>query len=92
MFNNKERISLEEIAAALKMDPKELRKYMKSLALQKEKILLKEPEGKDINSGDVFRVRRVHDGTPLSMGLAGQLRLFTHEESCFNPTGGDANR
>ena len=59
MFNTRERISLEEIAAELHMDLKELRKYMKSLALQKEKILLKEPEGKDINSGDVFRVSRL---------------------------------
>eukprot|EP00657_Telonema_sp_P-1_P004186 TRINITY_DN19670_c0_g2_i2.p1 TRINITY_DN19670_c0_g2~~TRINITY_DN19670_c0_g2_i2.p1 ORF type:complete len:137 (-),score=63.96 TRINITY_DN19670_c0_g2_i2:10-420(-) len=31
MFNNNERLSLEDIASAMGMDPKELRKYLKSL-------------------------------------------------------------
>merc|ERR1711935_233728 len=56
LFNHNQKLSLEQIAEALHIDPKELKKYMKSLAVQKEKILNKEPVGKDINSGDVFSV------------------------------------
>eukprot|EP00658_Telonema_sp_P-2_P081256 TRINITY_DN8287_c0_g1_i10.p1 TRINITY_DN8287_c0_g1~~TRINITY_DN8287_c0_g1_i10.p1 ORF type:complete len:416 (+),score=135.20 TRINITY_DN8287_c0_g1_i10:1124-2371(+) len=78
MFNNNERLSLEDIASALGMDPKELRKYMKSLTLQKEKILLKEPEGKEINPGDVFRVN--YDYSPLKNRVSIPLVVMQTDE------------
>merc|ERR1712166_312354 len=78
MFNNNAQLSLEDIASALGMDAKELRKYLKSLTVQKEKILLKEPEGKDINSGDVFRVN--YDYSPLKNRVSIPLVVMQTDE------------
>jgi len=50
------RMSLEEIAGSIKVDVKELKKYMKSLALGKEKILLKSGDQKDVAAEDIFEV------------------------------------
>lgn len=78
MFNNNQSLSIEDIGSALSMDPKELRKYLRPLSVQKEKILLKEPEGKDIQSGDVFRVN--YDYSPLKNRVSIPLIVMQTDE------------
>jgi len=48
--------TLTEMANSIKVDVKDLKKYLKSLALSKEKILLKSGDPKDISPDDQFRV------------------------------------
>jgi len=78
LFNNNERLSLEDMASALQIDTREIKKYLKSLTVQKEKILLKEPEGKDINNGDVFRVN--FDYSPLKNRVSIPLVVMQTDE------------
>jgi len=49
-------LSVQEIANAIKVDVKELKKYLKSLAMQKELILTKSGDPKEINTDDQFQV------------------------------------
>jgi len=52
----KVRLTLNEMASSIKVDAKDLKKYLKSLALAKEKILLKSGDAKEIGLEDVFEV------------------------------------
>jgi len=50
------KLKLGEMASHIKVDAKELKKYLKSLALAKEKILIKSGDPKEIGLDDVFEV------------------------------------
>jgi cullin 1 len=50
------KLTTAEMANSIKVEVKDLKKYLKSLALGKEKILLKSGEAKDIGPEDVFEV------------------------------------
>ena len=50
-------LPLGDLIWGLQVDVKDLKKYLKSLALSKEKILLKSGDPKDISPDDQFRVR-----------------------------------
>mmetsp|Transcript_21859 Transcript_21859/g.74292 ORF Transcript_21859/g.74292 Transcript_21859/m.74292 type:complete len:749 (+) Transcript_21859:229-2475(+) len=56
LFNDAERLSLEEVAAATNMEDKELRRQLQSLACGKVRVLVKEPKGRDVEDGDCFVV------------------------------------
>jgi len=49
-------MTITEIANIIKVDAKELKKYLKSLAMQKEKIMLKSGDPKEIGPDDIFQV------------------------------------
>ncbi|KAK9238854.1 Cullin family-domain-containing protein [Lipomyces kononenkoae] len=49
-------LSYEEIKAATSLDDRELARTLQSLACGRIRILVKEPKGKDVNPGDLFRV------------------------------------
>jgi cullin 1 len=56
----KVKLSLTDMANSIKVDTKDLKKYLKSLALAKEKILLKSGDAKDIAPDDVFEVNTAY--------------------------------
>ncbi|KFM25773.1 Cullin-4 [Auxenochlorella protothecoides] len=47
-------LSLEELAAATNIEDRELRRTLQSLACGKERVLLKEPKGREVEDGDRF--------------------------------------
>lgn len=54
LFNDSERLTLAEIAAGSGIEDRELRRTLQSLACGKERVLLKEPRGRDVGDGDAF--------------------------------------
>ena len=56
LFNDAESLSFEEIKSAVGVEDKELRRTLQSLACGKVRVLTKEPKGRDVEDGDVFRV------------------------------------
>ena len=54
LFNDAEQLSLSEIFAATGLEDKELRRTLQSLACGRERVLLKEPKGREVLDGDVF--------------------------------------
>lgn len=53
-FNDQDRLTLADLAAATGLEDSELRRTLQSLACGRERVLNKEPKGKDIGDGDVF--------------------------------------
>merc|ERR1712046_31884 len=49
-------MTIMDIANSVKVDAKDMKKYMKSLACQREKILLKSGDPKEIGPEDIFQV------------------------------------
>ena len=49
-----DRLSFQEIAEATGLEDKELRRTLQSLACGKERVLLKEPKGREVDDGDQF--------------------------------------
>ena len=56
LFNDAESLTFEEIKSATGVEDKELRRTLQSLACGKVRVLTKEPKGRDVEDGDVFRV------------------------------------
>lgn len=54
LFNDADSLSLAEIATATGLEDRELRRTLQSLACGRERVLLKDPKGKDIGNDDVF--------------------------------------
>ncbi|GAA6006124.1 hypothetical protein JCM11491_002039 [Sporobolomyces phaffii] len=48
------KLSVEEIGATTKLEPKELNRTLQSLACGKVRVLVKHPKGRDVNAGDQF--------------------------------------
>jgi cullin-4 len=53
-FNDAERLTLAEVAAATALEDRELRRTLQSLACGRERVLLKEPAGREVGDGDSF--------------------------------------
>lgn len=53
-FNDCDRMSFKELQAAVELDPKELKRNLQALACGKSKILVKDPEGKEVEDTDSF--------------------------------------
>ena len=56
LFNDAESLTFEDIKSATGVEDKELRRTLQSLACGKVRVLTKEPKGRDVEDGDVFRV------------------------------------
>jgi cullin-4 len=54
LFNDTDTMSFKDIATATKLEDKELRRTLQSLACGRERVLLKSPKGKDVEDDDVF--------------------------------------
>lgn len=54
LFNDTDTLPFKDIANATKLEDKELRRTLQSLACGRERVLLKSPKGKDIEDDDVF--------------------------------------
>lgn len=53
-FENTDSLRFKEIASSTGIEDGELRRTLQSLACGREKVLLKEPKGKDVNDDDTF--------------------------------------
>lgn len=53
-FENTDSLRFKEIASSTGIEDGELRRTLQSLACGREKVLLKEPRGKDVNDDDTF--------------------------------------
>lgn len=53
-FEESDMLSYKDIEVATGIESEELRRTLQSLACGKERVLLKEPKGKDVNDSDVF--------------------------------------
>lgn len=49
-----ERLSLHQLATATRIEDRELRRTLQSLACGRERVLLKEPKGRDVEDDDTF--------------------------------------
>ena len=54
LFNDDERIPYADILRATGMEDKELKLTLQSLACGKQRVLRKEPKGRDVEDDDVF--------------------------------------
>uniref|UniRef100_A0A287AJC8 Cullin family profile domain-containing protein n=1 Tax=Sus scrofa TaxID=9823 RepID=A0A287AJC8_PIG len=54
MFNEGDQFSLEEIKMTTGVEDRELRRTLQSLACGRARVLIKNPKGKDVESGDRF--------------------------------------
>ncbi|XP_054553730.1 cullin-4B-like [Talpa occidentalis] len=54
MFNEGDQFSLEEIKVATRVEDRELRRTLQSLACGKARVLNKNPKGRDVEDGDKF--------------------------------------
>lgn len=54
LFLDCDQLSFDDIKAASNLEDKELRRTLQSLACGKERVLQKEPKGKEVEDGDVF--------------------------------------
>jgi len=55
LFNDTDALSFMDIASATGLEKKELRRTLQTLACAKDRILIKEPKGRDVEDGDVFK-------------------------------------
>ena len=54
LFNDAEKLSLEDIKDSTGIEDKELRRTLQSLACGKVRVLQKFPKGRDVDDGDTF--------------------------------------
>lgn len=54
LFNDSNSLSYKEIAAALQLEEKELKRTLQSLACGRDRVLTKEPKGKEVEEDDMF--------------------------------------
>mmetsp|Transcript_22578 Transcript_22578/g.27227 ORF Transcript_22578/g.27227 Transcript_22578/m.27227 type:complete len:742 (+) Transcript_22578:315-2540(+) len=54
LFNSTDTLSFTDIRDATRIQDKELRRTLQSLACGKVRVLLKEPKGRDVEDGDLF--------------------------------------
>lgn len=54
LFNDRDRLSLEEIKQLTTIEDGELRRTLQSLACGKARVLRKQPSGRDVEDGDRF--------------------------------------
>lgn len=53
-FEERDTLTYKELSVATEVEDDELKRTLQSLACGRERVLLKEPKGKDINTSDVF--------------------------------------
>ncbi|BDA50712.1 Cullin-4 [Coccomyxa sp. Obi] len=55
LFNDADALSFEDIKAASGIEDRELRRTLQSLACGKTRVITKEPKGREVEDGDMFR-------------------------------------
>lgn len=85
LFNDDEKLSLSDIVAALGLEDRELRRTLQSLACGRERVLLKEPKGREILDGDVFSFNSAYTSRLYRVRInAIQLKETAEEQAKTN--------
>ena len=85
LFNDADSLSLREIAAATRLEDKELRRTLQSLACGKVRVLRKEPKGRDVGDEDIFHFEQDFTSPQLRMKInAIQLKETAEEQQQTN--------
>jgi cullin-4 len=85
LFNDEEKLSLPEIVAATGLEDRELRRTLQSLACGRERVLHKEPKGREILDGDVFSFNSAYTSRLYRVRInAIQLKETAEEQAKTN--------
>ena len=85
LFNNSDTLSLDDIAGAIGLEDRELRRTLQSLACGRERVLLKEPKGRDVNDEDTFSYNNAYTSRLYRVRInAIQLKETAEEQQKTN--------
>ena len=85
LFNDSDALSLEDIAAGTRLQDKELRRTLQSLACGKVRVLRKEPKGRDVEDGDMFHFNADFTSPQMRIKInAIQLKETVEENAATN--------
>lgn len=85
LFNDEEKLSLPDIVAATGLEDRELRRTLQSLACGRERVLHKDPKGREVLDGDCFSFNSAYTSRLYRVRInAIQLKETAEEQAKTN--------